>query len=438
MKKSILMGGVIIVAGAFLIMIAFLVWSAKAPTTIKIGWPSPLTGPLASFGEPDPWIAKLIMKKINDEQGGLYMSTYGKKIPIEIILRDTKSDEKTASDVATSLVVDDKVDLIVVLHTPATTVPVSAVCEKYHVPCVAADTPVLAWLSGAPYNWSYLHFWTEPDLGEMYVSMWDTLPTNKKVGGLWNDDSDGKSIKAAVLAAAERHGYQVVGDEGLSPYSQQDYSSYINDWKQKGVDIVTGMFIPPNFAKLRNQMNTFNYQPRIVTIAKAILFPASVEELGGDLPQGLSTEVWMDPSGPGVSTVTGLTNAEFAHLWEKESGKQWTQPVFFSEGAFEIALDALKRAGTVDKEAVKTAVADTSLDTSIGHVSFKTPLSADQQERYAAWPELAANKSHYSIAPVVGGQWAHSTDKPWHIEVVYDWKYPDIPVVHPLVSMPSK
>jgi branched-chain amino acid transport system substrate-binding protein len=432
---SLILGALVVVGvGAY----AIIVPAMQVPTVIKIGWPSPLTGAIASFGEVDPWMVKRVTKIINEDRGGIYLSKYGKKIPIEILLRDTKSDEQTTASVTEDLITTDKVDMIVALGTPTTGIPAATMCEKYHVPCFIGDTPVLSWLSGAPYDWSYLHFWAEPDLTEVYAGMWDQIKTNKKVGGLWNDDPDGRSFQKATRVSAQAHGYDLVADEGLSPYGLTEYTPYIKDWMQKKVEIVTGEFIPPDFAVLRRQMDELGYHPKVLSVAKAILFPPSVEELGGDLPLGLTTEVWASKYSPGVSSLSGLTNTGLADLWEKESGRQWTQPLFYSEGAFEIVADVLTRAGTVDKTAIKNALADTDLDTTVGHVSFKAPLSPDALQRYATWPELFANKSHYSLAPIVGGQWVKGVGRPWDIQIVYNGLFPQIPVTSTMIEMPGK
>jgi branched-chain amino acid transport system substrate-binding protein len=405
------------------------------PKKIVIGWPVPITGPIATFGESDPWLAAYITKIVNEDKGGVYISKYKRKIPIEILIRDTQSDEGLAASIAKDLIVDEKIDVMMVLHTPSTTVPVSSVCEKYKVPCVVFDTPVLSWLTGAPYEWSYLHFWTEPDVAAAYVGMWNLIGTNKKVGGLWNNDSDGKTFREATIAEAEKYGYDFVGDEGFSPYGLEDYSAYINDWKRKGVEILAGLFIPPDFATLWRQCEKKGFRPKVVTIGRGILFPSTMEELGGDLPLGLTTEIWWSKYHPATSLLTGLTPAELADIWENESGKQWTQPLFYSMGALETVIDVLGRAGGLSREEIRQAIADTELDTIVGKVCFKTPLSAEDKKRYEKWPQLIKYKSHYSPAPVVGGQWMKGRQWPWEIKIVYNGQYYWIPKTDSIIIL---
>lgn len=155
------------------------------------------------------------------------------------------------------------------------------------------------------------------------------------------------------------------------------------------------------------------------------------------MPLGLTTEIWWSKYHPSVSPLTGLTPEKLTDLWKKESGKQWTQPLFYSLGAFETAIDALQRAGSLDKEKIKNAIADTDLNTIVGRVSFKAPLSPEDKKRYEKWPELIEYKSHYSLAPVVGGQWIKGVEWPWEIQIVYNWKYDWIPETAKMILVPE-
>lgn len=425
----------VISAGAYLTIRL----STPKPESIKIGWPTPITGQIASFGEPNPWVASYVTKIVNEQMGGIYLDEYGKKIPIEIIIRDTKSDPEYAATVAEDLIVNEKVDLIVVLHTSDTTIPVSAMCEKYEVPCVAFDTPVISWLSGGPYEWSYLHFWSELDLAQVYVGLWDQVreQTNNKAGALWHDDPDSPHIRKLALELAKDRGYDFVGDQGLYPLGTTDFSPYIKDLMEKDVELVTGQFPPPDFSEFWKQCNEMGYHPKVVTVAKALLFPAAVDNLGSDLADGLTTEVWSSKYHPGKSLLSGLSSKEFSNLWEIESGKQMTPPLFYSLGALETALDVVERSGSLDKVKIRNALADTDVDTIVGRVSFKAPLSPEDKERFEKWPELIKYADHYSLAPVVGGQWRKGEDWPLEIQIVYNWKYDQILETSNMILLPK-
>src|SRR5262245_60690411 len=82
---------------------------------IKIGHVSPRTGPLAAFGEADPFvldgIGKLTAKGIQ---------VAGRTYPVQIISKDSQSNASRAAEVAAELILRDRIDLIVAASTPDT------------------------------------------------------------------------------------------------------------------------------------------------------------------------------------------------------------------------------------------------------------------------------------------------------------------------------
>ena len=378
---------------------------AQKKDFILIGHPNPSTGPIASFGEASPWADELAIEEIN-KQGGIFIKEAGKKLPLKLKLMDTASDPTKAADVASKLILNDKVDIMVALHTPDTVNPVTSMCERYQVPCVALDAPVDAWLTGGPYKWSFHAFWMVDDLINVFSGIWDSLKTNKVVGAAWPNDPDGKVFSEMFTPKLKEKGYKVV-DVGRFPYGMQDYTAFINTWKKEKVEIITGVLIPPDWATLWRQCHQQGFIPKAATIAKAILFPAAVEALGGNLPNGLTSEIWWSPSHPFKSSLSGKTAKELCDIWTQKTNKQWTAPIGFKYAAFEIVADALKRAQTLDKAKVREAIAATNLNTIVGPVKY--------------------NERNFSRTPLVGGQWVKGKKWPWEIVITYNKEYPQIP-----------
>ena len=141
---------------------------------ILIGHPAPFTGPIAPFGETSAWADERAMAEINKE-GGIFIKELGKKLPIKIKAMDTESNPTKAADVASKLILQDKVDLMVVLHTPDTVNPVGATCERYEVPCISSVAPIEPWLTGGPYKWTFHYFWNLEQIINVYTGMWDAF-----------------------------------------------------------------------------------------------------------------------------------------------------------------------------------------------------------------------------------------------------------------------
>ncbi len=375
---------------------------------ILIGRPNPSTGPLASFGEATPWVDKIALEAINKD-GGIYIKEAGKKLPVQMKLVDTQSSPTLAGEVAQKLILKDEVDIMLVLHTPDTVAPVSAMCDNFEVPCVSLDAPVGAWLSGGPYDWCYHAHWTNEGIINVYLGMWEEMAAkhNKTVGFLWQTDPDGVTFNPLFNKVAKERGFKVV-DPGQFPYGLKDFSSIISQFKKEKVEIIAGIMIPPDFVTFWRQAAQQGFKPKMATIGKAILFPSDVEAIGESLGEGLLCENWWSRFHPFQSSLDGMTAAQLCDRWTEETGKPWVAPLGFKYAGYEIIADALKRAGTLEKKAVLKAISETKLDTMVGPIDY--------------------NDEHYSGTPLVGGQWRKGTKFPYEMDIVYNGGHPEIPL----------
>ncbi|MEW6348612.1 MAG: ABC transporter substrate-binding protein [Thermodesulfobacteriota bacterium] len=374
---------------------------------ILIGHPNPTIGAIAEFGEVSPWADERALAAVNGK-GGIYVEERGKSLPVRVQMADTQSDPKRAAKVAAELIKKHEIDIMVVMHTPDTVNPVSNVCDDYGVPCVSMVVPLEAWLSGGPYKWCYHAFWSVDSLSELFLGMWDQYAdrTTKVFGGLWPDDPDGKVWADVFTRKLTAHGYRVV-DPGRIPFLIPDYSEIITRFKQETVDIVGGVVIPPDWTNFWRQSHQDGFNPKMVAISKAIPFPSAVHGLEGRLADGLMSELWWSPYHPFKSALTGETSQELCDAWTKETGKQWTMPLGFASAGIEVAVDAIRRARSLDKQKIREALAQTNLDTTVGRIKFDV--------------------NHCSETPLVGGQWAKGAKWPWELGISYNERHPEIP-----------
>ena len=267
---------------------------------IKIGHVSPKTGPLAGFGEADGFILEQVRGILN--QG---LPNGGKTYKVEIISKDSQSSGSRAAEVASQLILGDKVNLIVGSATPDTTNPVSDQAEVNEVPCITTNCPWQPYFFGRKgdpkkgFTWTYHFFWGLEDVIGSFLALWDTLPTNKVVGGLFPNDADGNAWgdpKLGLPPALAAAGYKL-HDPGRYQLMNNDFTSQISAFKAAGAEIVTGNMIPPDFATFWSQAAQQGFKPKIVTIGKALLFPSVINSLG-ERGNGLTSEIWWTPHHP--------------------------------------------------------------------------------------------------------------------------------------------
>jgi branched-chain amino acid transport system substrate-binding protein len=402
--------------------------SAAAGRPIKIGYVSPKTGALAPFAEADDYIFEGIQAALS---GGVVNA--GTAYPIEIVPKDSASDPNRAAEVAGELITDDAVDLVLVASTPETTNPVADQCEANGMPCISSVAPWQPYFFGRqpnvapadaqPFEWTYHFFWGLEDIIAVFLAMWPAVETNKVVGALWPNDGDGNAWSSPDVGfppAFEEGGYTLV-DPGRYENGTTDFSAQINAFKQAGVEIVTGVPIPPDWTTFWTQAAQQDFHPKIASVGKALLFPASVDALG-DIGEGMSTEVWWSPSHPFSSSLTGASAKDLADGYTTATSRQWTQPIGFAHAMFEVAADVLSRAASVDdKAAIRDAITQTSLETIVGPISWANGPT----------PNVAKT-------PLVGGQWKKGTgDFAYDLVIVNNEGQPDIPVAGELEPIPS-
>jgi branched-chain amino acid transport system substrate-binding protein len=388
--------------------------SAAVPRTIKIGCVSPLTGPLAPFGEADRFTVQQMQTVV--ARG---ISIGGKQYPVAIIVKDSQSSPNRAAEVANDLLLRDKVDIMLVSGTPDTANPVSDVCESNEVPCVSTGVPWQAWFFGRKgdpekgFNFTYHFFWGLEDVTSVYTSMWKSVKTNDSVGALFPNDSDGNAWRDGKLGfppILAKKGF-TLSDPGSFQPMTQDFSAQISRFKKNGSQILTGVVIPPDAKNFLVQAHQQGFRPVVVTIGKALLFPSAIEALG-EFGDGVSTEVWWSPSHPFKSSLTGQWARQLADTFEAAAAKQWVQPVGLAHALFEVAVDALKRAKDIDSnEAIRDALASTNLDTIMGHIGWGNgPVK------------------NVAKTPLVGGQWVKGKKHPFDLAIVNNQLAPSVPL----------
>lgn len=138
-------------------------------------------------------------------------------------------------------------------------------------------------------------------------------------------------------------------------------------------------------------------------MGRALLFPSAIEAIGGDLGLGLITETPWHPAFPFKSSLTGQTAQELADAYEAEKGKQLTEPIGFIYSGYEVLADVLRRAQTLEKEALRKAFADTDLQTVLGHVKFKPDHTATTPSGGQRW--VKGKKFPYDAKLVSAGNW---------------------------------
>jgi branched-chain amino acid transport system substrate-binding protein len=370
--------------------------SAQAADTIKVGFISPRTGPLAGFGEGDGYVLDLARKAIANG-----FKVGDKSYAVTIIEQDTQSDPARAGQLAKDLINNQGIDMMLTTSTPEVVNPVSDACEAAGVPCLGTVVPWEAFYFGrggkpgqpSPFKWTYCFSFGTDTFAKTYLSMWSQIETNKKVGVMYPNDADGNAIRGALAPELAKGGYSIV-DPGPYEDGTTDYSAQIQKFKDEGVEIFNTFPIPPDFAAFWKQaaQQGLTRQIKIAQIAKTGLFPSDVEALG-DLGNKLATAAYWHPTYPYSSPLVGLTSQQLGDGYTAATGKQWQQQIGASMSLLDAGFAALAASGTPnDKATLAKALAGLKTTTTVGKVDFTS----------GPFPNV-------SETPIIGSQWVKSS-----------------------------
>jgi ABC-type branched-chain amino acid transport systems, periplasmic component len=193
-------------------------WIARAQSdTIRIGFPTPLTGPFAAEANDQVRSAELAVKLVNDK-GGIG----GRKV--ELLVRDDKLNAGEAATRTLELIEKDKVHAVVGALSSAVQLAVNEVTRARNVIYVSisqSDT-INEVKDFSPYTF---HEALNPTMTTATVAK-HTFQKGSRVVYLVADYAYGHEMLKGFKRAAEEIGAETVG-EILHPFGAADYSTFI-------------------------------------------------------------------------------------------------------------------------------------------------------------------------------------------------------------------
>jgi ABC-type branched-subunit amino acid transport system substrate-binding protein len=357
----------------------------QGPDKIVLGATLSLSGPGAGFGEGGGFGLKAAVEDIN-KLGGIYVKEYDRKIPVKLVILDNESDAIKGGTLAQDLLVNEKVHFLVSSPLWAPIVAaVATVAERHKTPfvCFAGPFEPNNALREAAGPWKYtwesgFAIGAPPPPGDFrnvpgYTMMGVWLQflgevagkTNKKIAAFASDDPDGRGWYEAFTGALRKAGLEVVGadkDVGIAPLDTTDFTPMIKTWKDNDCQILLGNAPPPWFGTMWRQCNSMGYKPKLLIAERAAMMYTDISAWGGDLPWGVTSLIEWLPTikAPGIGDTTPVS---LDQRWRKATGQPTHQLVGSGYCQIQVYVDAIVRAGTLDREKVNEAIGKTDLMT---------------------------------------------------------------------------
>jgi branched-chain amino acid transport system substrate-binding protein len=341
-----------------------------APESIKIGAVVPLTGAFAGGGAQIERGYVYAVEAIN-EAGGVMVDEFGVALPLELDVRDDASDPNQTTSIMDELAGDDIVAYLGGFATPVHAAG-SATAERNGIPYLGAATSTQA-LHEQGYQYFFSPFPKSPDMAATVFEMLNGLiPEGERPlqVGIFQEATDwGEELGPLWVEEAGNHGYEVVLHETYAPGST-DFTDIILAAQAAEVQALFSLPTPPDGFAIYQQMGELGWKPPFNLVVRAADVPT-----WNDLGEAGEGVVLSTPWHPGLG-LPGTEEVNQRHI--DEEGRPADPVVGSAYALIEILADAIERAGTLDHQAVRDAIAATDgLSTIIGPVTFREDGTAE-------------------------------------------------------------
>lgn len=352
----------------------------EAPEFIQIGGSVPLTGKYGTLGEQVSNGYTIAVDDINKD-GGVYVAEYGKKIPLKLTVIDDASDPTKAQTNEESLFSNEQVVAYLGgagsdMH--AATIPIA---EKNKTPYLGVSFALWS-IHQQGYKYLFSPFPKSVNQTvDVYKILNELIPNKEdrptKVA-IFEEKTDWGIEEAGMWEGnAHTFGYEVVYRGQYAPKTA-DYSDMILAAKAAGAD---ALFCLPNAGDgtaMIKQMKELGWTPKFTLMIRAPEGLTWGDTLGKDGDYVTIFPGWHHAATyPGDAELNTEYNAKFSRDADLLSGPAYA--------CVQILADAIERAGTLDRDAIRDAIAATDMDTVIGNVTFNEDGTGNVGDPLIQW-----------------------------------------------------
>jgi branched-chain amino acid transport system substrate-binding protein len=324
--------------------------SGDKGNTIRIGVIAELTGDMPAVGESCKKAAEMAVKEINDA-GGLEVGD--KKYKIDLFVEDNAGKAEQSASAAQKLITQQKVLAIVGPNATRYAIPASEIAESSKVvlitPWSTNPKTTLDAKTDKPKSFVFRACFIDPFQGRVVAKFALENLKAKKAAVLYDVASDyNKGIAEYFKTTFEQNGGQVVAFETYTT-NDKDFSGQLTKIKKAGPDVI---FLPNYYSEVPLQIQ----QAKRLGITVPFLGSdswgsAELLKLCGKECEGyyFSTHYAADAATP--------VAARFIQAYQARYNAVPDDVAALTYDAFQLLLQSIKLAGSLDRQAVRDALA---------------------------------------------------------------------------------
>jgi branched-chain amino acid transport system substrate-binding protein len=341
--------------------------AAAAEDTIKVGFPIPLSGPTAVYGEPILKGAQMAVEQINANGGVL-----GRKL--ELLSRDSKANADEAVRLSRELIIKDNVDFLAGTLTSAEAPAVSTVAKENKIVFLAPSSKSTI-LTDAEHIHPYIFRVASNTDVEGLAGAEDMAKFKdvKTIVTIAPDYAYGRdSIAAFIKTLKDKAPNMQVVDSQWPKLGEPDFTAFINAMMGKKPDAVycslfAGDFV--TFVKQATPLGLFKAIDNRMIDGGEVGTPDEAQALGADYPYGIIANaydpvIWGGGNEPPehkkfIEDLKAFTHAQYASGWS-----------IMGYEMIEALAEGIKKAGDTKSDDVSKALIGMTFDTPVGKRSF--------------------------------------------------------------------
>ena len=353
---------------------SLLMAGAAHADNIKIGVNVPLTGFAAADGASALAGAEVAVE-LAIAAGGIG----GQQI--ELVVYDDQGSPDEAVPIAQKLIEKDKVVMAVSGSYSGSTRAAAGIFQEASMPYISAYAihPDITRAGDYVFRTSFMG----EVQGRAGAYLIGEVLKKKKVDVITLKNDFGQSLAAGFKEAAAKYGVDIVAEYEYGMKDRQ-FGPIVSKVKSDNPDVIyaTGYF--------------FNAGPLVSQLRAAGVTAQVIGQEGYDSQQFIEIA---GPAAEGTIITTSLdrdsdkqVTKDFIAAFEKKAGHKVDMVAASAHTAVNVAIEAMKKAGTTDRKAIRDAIAATNLTASTGTISFNS---------------LGEVKKDVQVQVVKDGNWHH-------------------------------
>jgi branched-chain amino acid transport system substrate-binding protein len=346
----------------FMVGFLLLLWggmghAAEVSNAILIGATLPLSGRFTPMAGTFDRLCYSWAKLVN-AQGGIYVKTYDKKLPVKFTIYDDKSEPAESAKFYERLATVDKVHILLGPFSSHITKAAVTVADKYKIPMVMAEAN-----DATIFEQRYKYSVNQVDLADTesygYLELLQAEGKVQSIAFVAEDTLHSTGALRGGVKKARELGFKVVAEE-IAPPDTKDFTAILLKLKQADPDVVYVEAFPGFEIPFMKQAYELGLKPR--EFFNGHIVDAVLKALG-PRAEGLTGVVYWAPGLPYAGTE------EFAAVL-KDAGIDWARQMESSIHfqSFQVIQQGIEQAGTLDPEALNKVFHEATFRTLSGDI----------------------------------------------------------------------